>query len=449
MDNDLTVAVTCLRDSYVQIIRRCIRRTVERCGINATPDDVLTQIAIRSTVLRRSTSTVELCAFRHLVVCMFDLRDRAEAMGRSLAPPDILPSLLPLDHRLLDYGWREWESVSARLANLTISDLVYAGRRELASRSRRDETIGRRVLPMAEAWRVAGVVGVAPLRKTRRSPSANWLPISERTMQRLESCLSSTAHAGLRSLHSAGSIDYDGLTRLFARTVWLTGMRRSELFSCRLFSITRSGHGSAQPGSSAMPDPHAAILGRKLCELKHSDIPLAARCEPTSPIPVMAIRSAKTACSCPRIDNSLRLLLLTGLAKSDLELLWLAARLHRLNLAPNRAFYIAKKCTARLGAVSEEVCPRRPDRITLHTLRHAFADAARRSMSPPEAAAMTGHTSIRTLRAYGARHPKSRRSGRWMPQPDPTFAHTIATAWGMHHAVATNDADPPALDMRG
>ena len=413
-------------------VRRIFRCTGDRCPDGFGLDDVFVQLALRAALLKPSSIRFELCSLRAMIRIMFRNRDIEEQCARTPSPCECAPAETPLPDSLTEHSWSSWEAFSSRLLETDFNELNALGQLEFEKLSQHDPVTGQLHLDKSHARHLAGATGALPKRNPRRSRSMEWEPIDDSTFMLLENEIDSTPVNGLLSLNKGGMADIKGLTRLLARTVWLTGMRRSEVFRCRLFKIGSAGSCPDELRAFALRDPGAALRNKELSELTHEDLAPVCEWHPDGAVPVLAIPTLKTRNSSPMIDNSVRAFLLQGLSYLDLELLWLAARLQKLGLSGDRISLIGGKCSERLGNASAAVLPNRRAKVTLHTLRHAFADAARRSMPPAEAAALTGHTSIRTLRGYGARNLRWRQGSaaeRWLPRPDPALASSIVEAW--------------------
>ena len=292
--------------------------------------------------------------------------------------------------------------------------------------------------------------------KLPRSPQTGWKPISRSALNNmLDQIGEGDPVEGLLSV-ARPRRDYAGLTRLLATSAWLSGMRSIEMFSCRVVWTDASSHqpeadgvplGAAQAsGDVAAPGPqferpHRASIEAGLKLLREN---------PAGLTPCLLIRGAKTASRAKGIDNRLRSQVLDAIPTEDLECLWLTSQLRKFLLSPNQMTRITSQCSKRIGNASQMTDPPSIGRVTLHTLRHAFVDAARSASSEEHAAALSGHTSTATLRRYGK---KGRHSGgnrpehRWLPQPDPRKKELIARVWNSRNNLPKAPEPVPSASV--
>ncbi len=425
---------------FLSSIRRVLDTADYRCRLLAEAPgvkDIAVQAALRSVVLERSTSRKEKHAIRTLCSVALAARTTANVAGRLMRPVDAFPPTLQVPDWVARLDWDEVHRLDRFLEIHSIDQLREIGWKTLSELSRRFGGSGFATTSVDTAIRLAGVRygrinGVA-----RIPPKADWEPITEPMVRQIDITLAAMPDTARNSRLGRSLATDISLPRLLMRAAWLTGMRASELFSCRLlaFRIDPPRHGDWMEQSSSRAEgvradeeavrmqPVADVIGGKTVQKGPDD---------DAPSLVLFIRSAKVECTSLRLRCRWRMQLLDGLPGPDLEAIRLVSRLRLLELDREGRRHVIDACSEAIKRAAREALPERRDRITLNTFRHAFIDQARLTMPLAEVAALTGHTAIRGVHRYGRRYARfraDRRSPRWMPEPDPRRVAEISRVW--------------------
>ncbi len=398
----------------IEDLFRSLDRRHMATGCPRNCDALVDQLALRAAVTGRGAHRKDRKVLQAVTARILRFGHAALDVERVAGPGEGLPVVLELPRWFLaqplatiaglDHALAATSHRALRVRGQTMVDTLraHAGNQSLIAD------------PNDFVMMLAGLDGRTPA-TSRVTIKQAWEPISRACLETVLAHLSpgSEDQAWLNLVRHQGASP--GLTRLFARTIWLTGMRPREVFSCRL--------GWSDPVSGTPPDPSdfpafdPVDPMRCLAEVRR-DIAVHA----AERVAVLAIRTAKTRCGAPTLDNRLRCLHLAGIDPDDLLRLWMSAQFRTLNLTRTRMDSCRRYCTVRLGQASRIALPDRVHRINLKLLRHAFIDTCRRTLPLHAVAALSGHTSIKTARHYGgksARPSRHRDRTRWMPQPDP------------------------------
>ena len=278
------------------------------------------------------------------------------------------------------------------------------------------------------AVRLAGLANAGAVSDSRRPPQRRWAAIDADMLRQLLDHLPPGKPDSPLSAVRNNDFGHPGVVRLLANVIWLTGLRFKEVFGYRLMR-PRSG-----TAAQALQDPlKAERMGLlETCLRAPDDDVDGIESRWNGRPPVMIVKTAKAKLASPGIDNRQRALILSGIEPREFYQLAAAQRIQLAGLEPSQLDSIRRKCSVALNRASRDAFPRRADPISLHTLRHAFADAAREGMDPASAAALTGHTAPSTLRGYGRKRPtgfSGRQPTRWLPQPDPARAELLKAVW--------------------
>ena len=399
---------------------------------------IAVQVALRSVVLERSTSRKEKHAIRTLCSVALAARTSAGVAGRIMRPVDAFPPTLRVPDWVARLDWDDVHRLDRFLDNHSIDQLREIGWTTLSEVSRRFGASGFATSSVDMAIRLAGVRygrinGVA-----RIPPKADWEPITEHIVKRIDARLAAMPDTARNSRVGHSLATDISVPRLLMRAAWLTGMRASELFSCRLlaFRIDPPRHRDRMGRSdSRFAGVRAAEGAVRMLPIADANGGMPAQTgfkDDDAPSFVLFIRSAKVECTSLRLRCRWRIQLLDGLPGPDLEAIRLVSRLRLLGLGREGRRHVIDECSEAIKRAARDAVPERRDRITLNTFRHAFIDQARLTMRSAEVAALTGHTAIRGVHRYGRRYARfraDRRSARWMPEPDPRRVAEISRVW--------------------
>ncbi len=438
---------------YSANVNALLRTAEERCellGMNLTWSEFLRQVSIRSLVVKDKTATLDLAALRSLFGLLLSARTSADKSGIRISPRDALPRKIELPIWLDDGDWKAIERVEAWFEGQTVSNLrnkavriLPSMRKELALCSDFG-TDGERIVTLA------GVGNTEWILDSRREPQKRWAGISTRMFHELLSALHADWSGRSDDFLSAPNLDDRvGLACLLATTAWLTGMRSVEIYAFRIMEPV--------PGTDIdriLDDPLHAFETGLLEPAKVKPLETCQGHEKGSDRwpKILIIRTAKSDLASPLIDNRIRAQILTGIEPRHLDTLYRASKLRSLKLSRARIGNLNKSCTELIRIASQKAFPTRADPITLHTLRHAFIDAARHQMSAAELAALSGHTSPVTLAGYGGKTKRTssfRPIPRWLPQPDPVRVQAFEAVWDSESAIHPQAEVDNVVDSSG
>lgn len=447
----VTVHAVSLSGTYSASVRRVFRTATDRCvSTNREPGllEVDRQLAIRTAVLETSTGVKELSAMRDLIRKVRMLQAAYDEAGYIMMPFQLAPKNVDLPFWFRFEDWDGFNSFASRVRRTTYRKFRSRGRAELPALVEEAIKSGRFSNSPGQKNALAERLSGRKTKLARRSPKIGWTPISESDFERMLDQLPAGAEkAALDSLREGGRTKSGGVARLLARSIWLTGMRALEAFQCRLLTTDPDENLSPRELRRILDNPRAAHEGGRLhgadLEIARNDFRHSGRGSL-----IFGIRTLKTANSSPLIYNALRFQILDEIDQRDVAALTFASMLSRLKIPRARAEGIAARCTKHLGSASRKADPGREQAVTLHTLRHAFVDTARRMLPPHETAALSGHTSRRTMLGYGGKHvrtSKSSGSTRWMPKADPASAEAIRRAWSLRAALKVEPTPDPEL----
>mgnify|MGYP006266772803 CR=1 FL=1 len=408
-------------------------------GAQFSASEIMRQIAIRSVVAKKNTIQRELAAARAVVKYRRQTGDWPDGLAISaelesigeIAIGDLHEQLGQSLSELQELGYRELAVIIDRFAPHAegVSSEDVASRASGIFMTRRHEGLRDRTsleaIPMADIFRLEDQLMDVSVESTLCTEGRRW-PIS-------------------------------AFLKIFIRTMWLTGMRPREVFECRLFTGNPDHAYSGADRAEILDDPLSAIDDARLVPMEALDIErvtskvqAVGRASEETLLPVfLRVKNAKTANANQALVRDFRVLNLEGIDRDDLAVLCSAATLHTLDIAPGAQRGIISRITRRMTAISHHALPERRKAIRLYDLRHDFATRCRRCMSVHEAAALMGHTSVKSTHGYGEK--RSRKSsgsrGGWMPGPDPTAVARLEAA-SMNRA-APAIADTVASDRAG
>ncbi|MDE0112599.1 MAG: hypothetical protein OXN84_09995 [Albidovulum sp.] len=446
-------------EAYVPSIQRVLE-AVESCssgfGKPAKLGGVVAALSIRAPNLAESTVNLELCAMRQFCGRMLERRELAKERGEHIVPFQVIPNNLNAPGWFVETSWPEFERLSARLKRAKFAVLFEIGLRLGKEAIERDKLRSGLGPNPGVVFELGNIKRGWPVADAKRKPKGNWENIGRQELEILLALLpGSNANFGIDTL-GGGRFDANGMAKLLAWASWLTGMRAIEIFRCRIVVASSTLKVGRAEKFEILSDPINAFKNNFLVEFDNfgnrdpRDIGDSAReaAAKAGMPPMLLIESAKTVCSSPKIDNRLRMQILEGIASNDLAVLCLASRLRHQNIGSDRFSAIRSSCSRRIKCASLRAFPERLDPITLHYFRHAFADSARRLLTPPQVAALMGHTSLVTARGYGGkfvRRSKYAERTRWLPRHDPKQAKMLETAWNPTPEFGSDVAEPSPM----
>lgn len=406
--------------------------TSERCelfGCRPSFSEVVKQFRLYTLMASQRTGNFKLSTLRKLCRILLNTHQKAQEAGIWLNVCDAFPiGIDPPDW--IDDDWETVKKLAAYLKEnspATIKNNAAGLMREMIVEQIK---LGNFGTESEIAIQILGYPNVGGVSDSRRPPQRRWEKIDEQVLNKLISQIPE-AKRGIQNRISVNDLNHPDMTRILATATWLTGMRCIEVFSCRLMR--------PQPNinlQNILDNPLYAYR-KGLLELW----PQGLKCDgqknnsrSNCSYPILIVKTAKSDLASPNIDNRERALILNGISPAHLEKLRIAATLRDLKLSPSEIKTAHNACKYHLLKASKRAFPQRADTISLHTMRHAFADNAKHALDAASAAALTGHTAPKTIRGYGKRFPS--KSGclglRWLPQPDQAQAKLIQSVWEMN-----------------
>lgn len=419
-----TFPVSHLSESTISRCQTVINSTDERCqllGCEPSLAEMMRQVRIRLLTLSVGGGRHQLAAMRGLFSHLLNTQETAREAGIHLTVCEAAPAGLDLPD-WFDVDWKCIQEVQAKLSQTVYSEVKHQGLSEITKLIREMSEIGHFGSQAEIALKLTGAVGHG--KDCHRPPQHRWQKFDKKALDDFLRHLPKRRSGAPLFVLLGKRFNYPQLAALLARVTWLTGLRSIEVFRFKLMR--------PKPGcdlATILANPLKAYQNGELEDVIESSAKEATT-DPLSPA-IMIVNTAKTKTASPLIDNRQRSLLLCGIAAGPLDDLAMASSLRLMNLSSTRVKTIRKNCLRILKETSLNIFPDRPEPIGLHTMRHAFADAARATMTPAEAAALTGHTAPNTLRGYGKRfHSKSQQHPtRWLPQPDPQRVKLLQCVW--------------------
>lgn len=242
----------------------------------------------------------------------------------------------------------------------------------------------------------------------------------------------------LRSL-SQKRTNNRALLRIFARSIWLTGMRPVEVFNCCMMIPRTDKEYSDAERKAILTSPTAACFSGLLMSIEELDLsPWASFPEAVAEIKmvtelpaILLIENAKTTNGAQGIVIPYRTLILDGMADNDLDILSMAARIRNFDISEARRKNLRTSMTRLLKSIAKNELPGRSTDLTLYSFRHDFATRVRSRLDIHEAAALMGHTSRFSTYHYGEKFTRKKSSGSqgWLPKWDASIATTLQEHW--------------------
>lgn len=415
--------------AYIGDFNRILKGMAGRLSFTGgTPslNEVSNQIAIRAFTLNVNSARREVTSAR--TVCRAFISDGVWPEGVTDLPPLSAMNQEEVG-QILDF------------ASLPVSELIRIGQELVEEIS---DTMMRTGYSGGSEDLAQNLSGVFPNRSRGKSPSrATHVPITEGDLSQIDFHMMDQPHEEAVRTFSAPRRNVIALTRVFLKSIWLTGMRPVEVFTCRLmagdpgrdYTYAQLGLIRKNPEQAVMTGlliPQEALPGAD--EIGHSRAILES-VKSTGVDPVLLVRNAKTRNANAGLVRPYRVQVLSGIGDEDLHLISLAALLHRTPIEKDRARDLINMITRRIRAIAKEEFPARENPINLYALRHDFATRARRQMPLHQVAALMGHTAYGSTRGYGKTQTRRSRSGSgggagWTPKCDETVAQRLQAAFG-------------------
>ena len=437
-----------LSGSRCRLVSCIFNSAEERCialGREPSLAEALLQLRIRIFATGKLSGRTQLSTMRKLFSCMHSTRQVAEEAGLWISPREAAPTGVEFPD-WFDEDWQAVEEESTHLHRKTQSSLKRQAQGELSAIIKEFQQLGDLG---SEADIVAQAVGVQMgVSDTRRPPQRRWEFICANMLNRLlERFPRSKTNSPFSGLMKGKSANPD-LAKLLATVTWLTGMRFCEVFNFKLMRPTPD----ADVDSIRASPLQAAENGQLQDYLESSAHRSEANLPPSNEaVSILIIKTAKAGLASPGIDNRKRALILDGIEPQMLVPLAVASSLRLFDINETQLHRIRNYTSCTMNRASKIVFPSRSDPLTLHSMRHAFADVARATLDPAAAAALTGHTATSTLRGYGRKRNSrtgSKQPSRWMPEPDGERVELLKSVWQarqkpMPFSKRLNELEPP------
>ncbi len=399
------------------------------------PCDIFDQLAIRAIYLQENTVFRERKFLLSFLASSISIQEEFNEAGYNIDVGYTIPTKAEVP---LWYGLAEWHDIRSLHEGITKTPMS-----ELRSKGRKIiEEVAAPLYPFHPQCTSGDVhflaTGINPIifsPTRRKSPKKNWQSISREDLEKILEALDEGSELdGLCSLFINKKC-LPGLTRLFARTAWLTGMRSIEFMTCKVIDHKTGEEVFTYLGANYF-NPCNFVSEKKILSgsIKSFD-------DTINEIIIGAssgrdfrlhILTAKTQNSSNEINNDIRVQRLERIHRDDLKTILITSCIRKLLLSNTYSRNIRGQCSTLLGKASMQVEPERGQAITLHTLRHAFMDEARKSLPPEEVGTLSGHTSVKTMRGYGskyARFSRNRKQSRWFPKPEKEALALTRKVW--------------------
>ena len=415
------------------------------------PRDVYDQLAIRSIYLKKTSFNWERASILTFLARSLNTQKVFYEAGFNISLGSTITEEFELPSWFVFANWQDISSLHGMVANTTAGEFQTKGREIIVEVSASLVPYYRLHCSGDIHFMATGISESIFSKNKRRPPKENWQPIDREELEKILGGLGKgTEIEGYCSLFT-NTRNYNGLTRLLARTIWLTGMRGIEVFTCRVidhhtheevFSFLDADYFLASNFDTGQQVLASRVKNFNdiIDEMIDSADCHTGRCDLR-----LHILTAKTTNSSPGINNDIRVQKLVGINKEDLKSILIASCLRKLLLPTTKTTSIKKYCSRILGKTSLRLLPHRCEAITLHTLRHAFIDAARKSLPPEDVGTLSGHTSIGTMRGYGgkyARYSRHRKHGRWFPKPEVKALARTRHVWETRNSLRQKNELP-------
>ena len=426
---------------YIEIGRKVVLKTNQRVSYSGKipkPGDILDQLAIRSIYLNKSSIIWERNTIKNILARSLEIRKEMTKAGNRVDFGSTITELGDLPEWFVSAHWTDLRLLHEALVNITITGLKVKGWKIIDKVSAPLKSHYPLLLPSDIHFMATGISDQIFSPTKRKPPKKNWEPINRKDLEKILDRLEpGTEMEGFCILFAMGN-NSPGIVRLLARTIWLTGMRSSELYKCKVVDNKNSKDVFSFLGTSYFLKENIAPVqelssdwfegfDKTLDEIIESH-----SCKDGDSGLNLHILTSKTRNSSKLINNETRIQRLDGIGRDDLKTILLTSCIRKRLLSNTQKRVLSNYGTSKLGKASQLVFPDRRDRITFHTLRHAFIDEARKSLPPEEVGTLSGHTSIRTMRGYGgkySRYSRKRKSSRWFPKPEENALAITREVW--------------------
>lgn len=423
---------------YVKVLNRiadCVECRAQILRREPVLADLITQLSLRAKVMSRATIRLEIAALRSMF-------KEAAFDGAGISWQD---GVVERDW-LVETSEEEFLRVRS-LALESYSSIIENGDRLLPYEIELARHNGFALTDEEIIERLSGRKRVEQRQNQKDQRHLSW-----RDMMSFEIVLSSFDPVeSLNSLlpESEGRAQLEGLLRVFINTMWFTGMRPTEIWNCVLmvprvdlpFDRNMRRLVAENPSLAIHDDlmmkveDAASLTGDKLGEAaRNAMLKSSAPC-------VLMIKSAKTTNMKPELRADFRLQVLKDIPPFLLNMVAIATQCRKLRLSDERKDAVRSSMTRILKRITSED-PRLSDlTVNLYAFRHSFATRVKQAYYPHEAAALTGHSSVKTLYRYGERGARRRASGTvrpedWLPEPDPVQAALNEQVWSADPTAA-------------
>lgn len=422
------------RANYVKAMNRLISAAEARAALlKADPKliDIAKVIAIRSHVLSTASTNMEIHSLRWAITTMSEngvpSMDYWEWPEGVHAAPWMQGSA---------GEWAEFEAIAA----LSCQGMRDAAPSFIDQDRHIAETLGLDSSDEELLQQTANVMVNPNIRLSQRDLKT----ITHRDLMLIEMNLSHLDPLqAVQSIRSEKETDFPGLTRVFANTIWMTGMRPAEMWSCYLMVPRTDIVFTEEMRALAVMNPQKAITDKLYTRIEKvysamneslGGAVLAAMDNSGAPA-ILAIRSSKQTNANPIIKGGVRLQIINRMPIQMMTVLAAATQLRGLGVDDRVKDLVRRSIIRHLKVIGETEPALRGFNLNLYAMRHAFATRVRAHYKSHEAAALTGHSSESSLGVYGRRRASTARKAStgtgWLPQPDPVLAETIKLAWAM------------------
>ena len=421
---------TILSGKDISVSRKVVLETEKRIWFSRripVPNDIIDQLAIRSIYLKENSCIHERKAIRTIIARSIGIRQEELKMGSRIGFRTTIPESGHFPEWFLSSNWTDIILLHGALTNITIKELRIKGRAIINEVSTPLISHYPLLLTSDIQFMATGVSDQVFSTAKRRLSKISCQPIHRDDLEKLlEGLAPDTELDGFCSLITKRN-NYPGLTRLFARAIWLTGMRTSEMFTCMVvnYKTGKEALSLLDTGyfTKAELDSNQQVAVGWLEEFDQILDEIIASFSGEGGIRGLSLYllTPKIANYSKWIDKKIRIQKLDGISQEDLKTILIMSCVRKLHLSSNDKSIISKYCSRILGDNSEHVFPDRGDRITFLTLRHAFMDEAMKSMALKKACTLGGLTSKRTMSRYGdiySSYKRNRQHTRWFPKPD-------------------------------
>jgi integrase len=435
---------------YTKPVNRLIRLSEDRAemlGRLPRLGDLLDQVSIRAAVMSKATANLELAALRAVLREArhdgsqvrwpegIDARD-----WMTLASPQDLDAISTASHRpykdIFDEG----------------GEIMKAERE--AAENRGMSQSGEELADL-----LAGKEGPAQDRKNQKNqPHLSWRDLMHFELELSDQDPREAIHA---IMNKTGKVPTEGLLRLFSNVIWLTGMRPTEVWTCRLMAPRPDIDFTPEQSRLVRKDPTQALIQGLMIQVERLEGAVtegygraaSLAMEKADAPCLLMIKSAKQTNANPLLKAAQRLQVLDAIPIRHLGMIAMASQLRHLKVdektqdgyraSMTRILKMIAKRDARLSALN----------LNLYSFRHSFATRVKLAMEPHEAAALTGHTSINTLYAYGERRATkgvsksggvAKKHGDWIPATDPIRAEALNLFWNERGRPSPTALQPDA-----